>query len=107
MDESLCKAYLAKRVVLDTSGPLIYIGTLVELTQYGYWLKDVDVHDRNDGHSSKEQYIASAADLERDGTRRINRRRTFVERGAVVSISSLDEVVAEDALDEPNEENAA
>ena len=62
----------------------------------GYWLSDADVHDRNDGHSSKEVYVNQAAVLEKSGALNVNRRRVFVERQAVISISALDDVVAEE-----------
>jgi len=90
---------IGERVVLDTSGTMIYIGTLQRYGDRGYWLEDADVHDRSDGHSSKEAYISEAAHLEQAGNRRANRRRVFVERHAVVSLSPLREVV-EESFDE-------
>jgi small nuclear ribonucleoprotein (snRNP)-like protein len=89
--------FLNQRVVLDTQGPMIYIGTLVAYSDRGYWLLDADVHDRSDGHSPKEVYINEARELERSGTRRTNRRRVFVERNAIISLSALDDVVATDS----------
>lgn len=86
---------LNRRVVMDTQGPLIYIGTLAQIDAAGYWLIDADVHDRHDGHSSKEIYINEARELERHGSRNVNRRRVFVERAAIVSLSALEDVVAE------------
>ena len=83
---------LQRRIVLDTAGPMVYIGTLEAIDERGYWLLDADVHDRTEGHSTKEQYISEAAELERGGTRRANRRRVFVERSAVVSVSALDDI---------------
>lgn len=88
--------FLNRRVVLDTAGPTIYIGRLESYDESGFWLEDADVHDRGDGHSTKEQYINEAFELERAGTRRMNRRRVFVERRAVISASALDDVVCED-----------
>lgn len=84
--------YVNRRVVLDTQGPLLYIGTLIAHDERGYWLADADVHDRNDGHSGKEVYISRASELERTGVRNVNRRRVFVDRHAVVSLSGLDDV---------------
>ncbi len=96
MDEQSGTVYCGRRVVLDTAATMIYIGTLERVVASGYWLNDADVHDRSDGHASKEEYINQAAQLERQGTRRVNRRRVFVERGAVVSLSALEDVVAQD-----------
>ncbi len=96
MNEPTEGALCGRRVVLDTAAAMIYIGTLERAVASGYWLSDADVHDRSDGHASKEQYINEAAQLERQGTRRINRRRVFVQRAAVVSLSALEDVVPED-----------
>ena len=85
--------YLNRRVVLDTSGPLIYIGLLEAYDDRGYWLRDADVHDRSDGHSTKEQYVAQSYELEKADSPRANRRRVFVERHAVLSVSALEDVI--------------
>ncbi len=81
-------------VVLDTQGPLVYIGRLESYDERGYWLVRADVHDRSEGHSTNEKYIHDACVLEREGARVINRRRVFVERAAIVSISALEDVLA-------------
>lgn len=90
---------LQRRVVIDTSGPMVYIGTLLSHDDRGYWIADADVHNRSDGHSTKEQYINEAHDLERSGSRRVNRKRVFIERHAVISVSALDDIVAGDDED--------
>lgn len=88
---------LNRCVVLDTNGSMIYIGTLIRHDTNGYWLADADVHDRSEGHSTKEMYINEAHERERSRLRRVSRRRVFVERHAAVSLSALDDVVTEDA----------
>jgi len=85
-----------RRVVLDTQGPLVYIGQLIAYDECGYWLAEADVHDRDEGHSTKESYVNQAYLLERSGTRQVNRRRVFVERSAIVSLSALDDVVVDE-----------
>ena len=95
--------FVNRRVVLDTSGPMIYIGVLEAHDERGYWLIDTDVHDRSDGHSTKELYINQAHELERSGARNINRRRVFVERHAIVSISALEDVVTDNQPGEADE----
>ena len=87
--------FVGRCVVLNTQGPLLYIGRLEAHDDRGYWLADVDVHDRTEGHSTNEQYVNDAHHLERSGSRHVNRRRVFVERSAVVSVSALDDVVAD------------
>ncbi len=87
--------FLTRRVVLNTQGPLLYIGVLEDYDDRGYWLTEADVHDRSEGHSTNEHYVNDAALLEQAGTRHANRRRVFVERHAIVSISLLEDVIAE------------
>ena len=94
MSEISLDSYLNRRVVLDTQGPLTYIGLLEAYDDRGYWLAEADVHDRHDGHSTKEAYISQVRELEKVGSRNVNRRRVFVERHCVVSVSALDDVVA-------------
>lgn len=77
-----------RKVVLDTAGPIIYLGTLREVAPSGFALEDADVHDCREGHASKELYVCEAA---RDGIR-VNRRRVFVFREAVMSVSLLEDV---------------
>lgn len=100
MEPAWLDCYLDRRVVVDTAGPMLYIGRLASYGAAGYWLIDADVHDRSDGHSTKEQYVNEAHELEKGGSRRVNRRRVFVERHAVISVSGLDEVVSEDQSDD-------
>ena len=94
--------FLGRCVVLDTQGPLVYIGVLAACDERGYWLADADVHDRGEGHSTKERYINDAFLLHQAGTRTVNRRRVFVERSAVVSLSALEDVVADGQVENPD-----
>jgi hypothetical protein len=82
---------IGQNVVLDTAGPLVYLGTLDAVTDEGFWLRDADVHNRTDGHANNELYVLEAS---RDGIR-INRRRVLVMRSAVTSLSPLDAAWAE------------
>ncbi|MEW6251723.1 MAG: hypothetical protein AB1716_13850 [Planctomycetota bacterium] len=93
--------FVDRCVVLDTQGPLLYIGVLEAHDEQGYWLRDVDVHDRDEGHSTKERYVNDASVLFRAGARAINRRRVFVERTAIVSISALEDVIADGHPEDP------
>lgn len=76
-------------VVLDTGGTTLYIGRLASHHPEGFWLEGADVHHVDEGHASREQYVAEAA---RDGVR-INRQRVFVLRSTVISISALSDVI--------------
>ena len=95
MCTSSLEEFRNRRVVLDTQGTLLYIGRLIAWDERGYWLEDADVHDQRDGHATKEEYLNTARQLEKTGARHINRRRVFVERSAIVSVSALDDVVTE------------
>ena len=97
------ESFVSRRIVLDTQGPLIFIGRLEQQDAHGFWLADADVHDRSDGHSTKEMYLSDACALERAGTPRVNRRRVFVQRVAVVSVSLLDDILTGDEVPEGGE----
>ncbi|MCK4658604.1 MAG: hypothetical protein KAV82_03695 [Phycisphaerae bacterium] len=76
-------------VALDTTDNMIYLGTLRRVTENSFELVGADVHDCRDGHASREAYIIEAG---KDGIS-INRRRVFVLRSVVCSISRLDHVL--------------
>ncbi len=82
---------IGRTVVLDTAGSLVYLGTLESVSDEGFWLRDADVHNRDDGHANNELYVMEAS---RDGIR-VNRRRVLVLRGVVTSMSPLDAIVAD------------
>lgn len=78
-------------MVLDTEGPIIYLGTLKEIRPDGFWLESADLRDRSEGLVSKERYICEA----REQGIRPNRARIFVFARVVISVSALDDVVME------------
>jgi len=82
---------LGKNVVLDTAGPITYLGRLVEIRHDGLWLADADLRDRTEGHHTKEQYICES----RIHGIRANRRRIFVCAQVVISVSALDDVIVD------------
>jgi hypothetical protein len=81
--------FLQKIIVLDTQGPLIYIGTLESFTDACLILRDADVHDSNDSRASKDLYLVETRDL---GVR-INRGLVLVMRRQIASISLLHDVI--------------
>jgi len=93
--------FVGQSVVLDTQGSLIYIGRLEAYDERGYWLAEADVHDCKDSHTTKEKYVNDSHLLEKSGVRQTNRRRVFVERIAIVSISALADVIAEGEHNDP------
>ena len=76
-------------VILDTSGPIVYIGRLLEVSDHTFVLEEADMHDCRDGHASKEEYLAEAF----GGEVSVNRRHVVVMRSVVISVSKLSDVV--------------
>jgi hypothetical protein len=81
--------FVGQIVVLDTQGPLIYIGTLERATEGTLLLVDADVHDSNDSRASKDLYLVETRDL---GVR-VNRKATLIMRHQVASVSLLRDIV--------------
>ena len=82
-------AFLNQTVILDTQGPLIYIGTLQRITEGSLVLAEADVHDSNDSRASKDLYLVETRDL---GVR-VNRKLVVIMRRQVASVSLLLDVV--------------
>jgi hypothetical protein len=82
---------IGRGVVLDTQGTILYLGKLVEVRETGLWLEDVDVHDCIEGHASKELYLIEAAHY----GLRVNRRRVFVLRSSVLSVSAIEDILTD------------
>lgn len=82
---------IGRIIVLDTSGPILYFGTLRDLRPDGFWLDQADVHDCRDGHAGKELYIC---ETRRDGVH-VNRKSVFVYRDAVMSVSRLEDIIVD------------
>ncbi|HKQ50671.1 MAG TPA: hypothetical protein VJZ71_21550 [Phycisphaerae bacterium] len=85
---SFCE-FVGRQVVLDTAGPIMFLGTLEEIRPDGFWLADADLRDRSEGHDTKEHY---ACEAKLQGIR-ANRRRLFVAAHVVISVSALDDVI--------------
>ena len=81
--------FLTQPVVLDTRGPLLYLGTLSAAGDCFWTLVDADVHDLTDSNTSKELYILESA---KHGVRK-NRTSVHVRKAEIVSISKLSDVV--------------
>jgi hypothetical protein len=81
--------FVGKEVVVDTNTSYIYLGILKDLGADFMALADVDVHDVNEGGSTKEIYVLEA----RKFGIRMNRKAAQVRLSVVVSISLLEDVV--------------
>jgi hypothetical protein len=80
--------FKGRQVVLDTQGPLLYIGTLTEVGRGFLLLSEADVHDRNDSPATKDLYLVETREL---GVR-VNRERVLVVWEQVASVSLLEDV---------------
>ncbi len=89
MDEDAWKPLLNQVVVVDTDSQFVYLGTLARVEDNFLVLKDVDVHDRREGPSTKDQYVM---DVKKFGVRP-NRREAMIRKAMVVGVSRLDDVV--------------
>lgn len=78
---------IGRQVVMDTAGTTVFLGTLLDVAPQGFWLGDADLHDRSEGHATKERYVLEAKEF---GIR-VNRKHLFVLRSAVISISALED----------------
>jgi hypothetical protein len=85
------EALVGRQVVLDTAGPVTFLGTLKSVGPAGFLLEGADIRDRNEGHVSKERYVCEA----RESGIRANRARLFVFAHVVISISALEDVLIE------------
>ena len=90
MDDGI-ERLIGRQVVLDTDGPVLFLGILKEVVPGGYWLAAVDLHDCREGHASKEVYLIEA---KRNGVNP-NRDRALVMASAVISVSALDDIVTD------------
>lgn len=81
--------YAGRDIVVDTSTSFVFIGRLAREDGEYLVLEDVDVHDRSEGQSTNEVYVM---DARKYGIKR-NRTRANVNKGIVVSVSGLDEVL--------------
>ena len=78
-------------VVADLRSPFVCLGTLKRADGEFLELRDADLHDLRDTHTSRENYVASS---QATGIKR-NRRRVLVVRADVVAIALLEDVVDE------------
>ncbi len=89
MDNDAWKSLLDQVLVVDTDSHFVYLGTLAGVEDHFVIMKNVDVHDRTEGPSTKEQYVMEA---KRFGIKP-NRKEVSVRKVQVVSVSRLDDVI--------------
>ena len=82
-------AYRDRPIVVDTSSDFLYIGKLLDVSDYFIRLADADVHDRKESLSMNEKYII---DAKKYGIR-CNRKIVLIRLEKVISFSLLEDVV--------------
>lgn len=80
---------IGREVVMDVVGQYVYLGTLIGHDAHYLVLQEADVHDLRDTATTRELYVLESR---RHGIR-ANRRRVYVRREEVISISALDDVI--------------
>lgn len=80
---------IGKQVVLDAASLFVYLGTLKEVRRALFVLEDADVHDLRDTTTTRELYVR---DAKRHGIN-ANRKRVFVRRDDIISLTALAEVL--------------
>jgi len=76
------------QVVLDMAAPYVFVGLLAgEDSQY-LILEDADAHDLRDTSTTRDLYVL---DCRRHGIQ-ANRKRVFVQKIQIVSLSKLEDV---------------
>lgn len=81
---------IGREVVLDVSGPYVYLGRLTGGDEKFLSLEEADVHDLRDTATTREEYVLAAR---RHGLA-ANRSKVFVRTAEVVSVSALEDVLA-------------
>ena len=89
MDNDGWKPWVGQVVVVDTNSNYVYIGTLASVQDHFIEMKDVDVHDRGEGLSTKEKYIM---EVKRFGVKP-NRKEVSIRKTTIVSVSRLEDVL--------------
>ncbi|HEV8000730.1 MAG TPA: hypothetical protein VGP63_12675 [Planctomycetaceae bacterium] len=87
--ESSLDVLEGREVVLDLASQYVILGTFRGRDAQHYFIDNADVHDLRDTTTSRELYVL---DAKRHGIN-ANRRRVFVRKEGVVSLSNLADVV--------------
>ncbi|MCA9085507.1 MAG: hypothetical protein KDA81_15715 [Planctomycetaceae bacterium] len=81
--------FLNQQVVVDVEAMYVFVGTLTAVSDKSLTLENVDVHDLRDSKTTREVYVHDS----RIHGVRANRKKTFVAREQVVSLSLLSDVI--------------
>ncbi len=82
---------LDREIVIDTKSSMIAIGRLARIAPDCLVLVDADVHDSEEGYSSKELYVINARKV---GTRP-NRQKVYIPKHNILAISALEDFIVD------------
>ncbi len=86
--ETALESLLNQEVVVDVTGPFLYIGILQDFDQASISLVDADVHNLRDTNTGTEQYLI---ETKKHGIR-VNRHKVVVMKRVIMSVSPLEAV---------------
>lgn len=78
-------------IVIDTKSTTLAIGRLVRIADDCLVLEDADLHDREEGYSSKELYVIN---VRKFGVRP-NREKVYIPRDTIIAVSALDDFIVD------------
>jgi hypothetical protein len=87
----MLEEFLQQKVVIDLRSPFVCLGTLTGIDDVYLELRNADLHDLRDTHTSRENYVAAA----RATGIKHNRKRLLIVRSEMVAIARLKDVVSE------------
>ena len=82
---------VGSKVVVDLHSPYVCLGTLLRLDDHFLELKNADLHDLRDTHTTRENYVAASLTT---GVKR-NRRRVLLNRRDVVAVARFEDIAYE------------
>jgi hypothetical protein len=85
----MLEEFLNQAVVIDLRGPYVCLGTLTGLHEIYLELRDADLHDLRDTHTSRENYVAAS----KESGIKHNRKRVLLVRAEVIAIAQLKDIV--------------
>lgn len=80
---------IGQLLVIDVEAPVVYIGTLTEVTDAFVVLENADVHPLWSSSTSKELYVM---EVRRNGVQ-ATRKRVWLKQADILSLSRLEDVI--------------
>jgi small nuclear ribonucleoprotein (snRNP)-like protein len=87
----MLEEFVGHKVVIDCRSEFIVLGLLKRYDEHFLELRNCDLHDLRDTDTTRENYTAESI---ASGVKR-NRKRVLLNRGDVVAIALLEDVVDE------------